>query len=60
MKKNTDVYVTVYAGSKAPKCLEYNWIPTFGKRPFPIIRLYGSIGAVNNKKFKLPDFEYVN
>jgi hypothetical protein len=31
--------------------------PTAGKRPLPAMRFYGPADALNNKTFKLPDFE---
>ena len=60
MKKNADGSVTIYVGPKAPPGLENNWIPTSGKRPMPAMRFYGPTEAMNNKTFKLPDFELVN
>ncbi|HEV7317184.1 MAG TPA: DUF1214 domain-containing protein [Ensifer sp.] len=60
MKKNADGGVTIYVGPKAPAGLEANWIPTAGKRPLPAMRFYGPTEAMNNKTFKLPDFELVN
>ena len=57
MKKNADGGVTLYVGPKAPAGLEANWIPTRGKRPLPAIRFYGPTDALNNKTFKMPDFE---
>jgi hypothetical protein len=57
MKKNPDGGVTIYVGPKAPDGLESNWIPTAGKRPLPAMRCYGPTEALNNKTFKLPDFE---
>jgi hypothetical protein len=59
MKKNADGSVTIYAGPKAPDGLDANWIPTAGKRPLPAMRCYGPMGALNNKTFKMPDFELV-
>lgn len=60
MKKNADGSVTLYVGPKAPEGLEANWIPTAGKRPLPAIRFYGPTDAMNNKTFKMPDFEMAN
>lgn len=57
MKKNQDGSVTIYVGPKAPDGLDSNWIPTRGKRPLPAVRLYGVEKEVNNKTFKLSDFE---
>ncbi|WP_413991707.1 DUF1254 domain-containing protein [Labrys okinawensis] len=59
MKKNADGGVTIYVGPKAPDGLETNWIPTAGKRPLPAMRCYGPSEALNNKTFKLSDFEVV-
>jgi hypothetical protein len=55
MKKNSDGSVDIYFGAKAPKGLESNWIPTEGKVPYPMLRLYGAEDAFWNKTFKLPD-----
>ncbi len=57
MTKNADGGVTIYVGPKAPAGLEANWIPTAGKRPLPAMRLYGPTEALNNKTFKLSDFQ---
>jgi len=59
MTKNADGGVTIYVGPKAPAGLEANWIPTADKRPLPAMRFYGGTEALNNKTFKLPDFELV-
>jgi hypothetical protein len=59
MKKNPDGSVTIYIGPKPPTGLESNWIPTGGKQPLPVIRLYGPQQAYFDKTFKLPDFELV-
>ena len=59
MRKNPDGSVTIYVGLEAPQGLEPNWIPTAGKRPLPCMRLYGPTDALNNRSFKLPDFEPV-
>jgi hypothetical protein len=59
MKKNSDGSVTLYVGPKAPDGLEPNWIPTRGKRPMPVLRFYGVTDALNDKTFKMPDFEEV-
>lgn len=59
MSKNSDGSVTLYVGPKAPAGLENNWIPTSGKRPLPAMRCYGPTDELNNKSFKLPDFELV-
>ena len=59
MKLNADGSVTLYIGPKVPAGLEANWIPTQGKKPAPVIRLYGPTEPFWNKTFKLPDFELV-
>lgn len=59
MKKNADGSVTIYIGPKAPAGLDSNWIPTAGKRPLPAMRFYGGTAALNDKSFKLVDFERV-
>nr|WP_237050521.1 DUF1214 domain-containing protein [Microvirga ossetica] len=59
MRKNADGSVTIYVGPKPPQGLEANWIPTAEKRPLPAMRFYGGTEALNNKTFKMPDFELV-
>jgi len=59
MKKNADGSVTIFSGPKAPNGLESNWLPTAGHRPLPAMRCYGPTEALNNRTFKLPDFELV-
>ena len=59
MKINSDESVTIYIGPKAPEGLESNWIPTEGKKPFILIRLYGAEEAYYNRSFVLDDFELV-
>ncbi|WP_229709016.1 DUF1254 domain-containing protein [Silvimonas iriomotensis] len=59
MKKNADGSVTLYVGPTAPAGLEANWIPTSGKRPLPTFRYYGAKDELNQKVFKMPDFELV-
>lgn len=59
MTKNPDGSVTIYVGPKPPDGLDSNWIPTAGKRPLPAIRFYGGTQALNDKSFKLPDFETI-
>jgi len=60
MKMNPDGSVDLYIGPKAPKGLESNWIPTEGKRPYPLMRFYGPEEAFWNKSFVMPDFERVD
>lgn len=57
MKKNKDGSIPIYVGPKAPKGMESNWIDTAGKRPMPMFRFYGPKAELNNKTFKMPDFE---
>ena len=59
MKLNADESVTIYIGPKAPDGLEANWIPTEGKKPFVLIRIYGAEEAYYNRSFVLDDFELV-
>ena len=57
MKTNADGSVDLYFGPSAPDGLESNWIPTQGKLPYPVLRLYGAQDAFWDKTFKLPDIE---
>jgi hypothetical protein len=57
MKVNPDGGVDIYFGPTAPQGLESNWIPTQGKRPAVIFRLYGPDEPFWNKSFKMPDVE---
>lgn len=59
MKINEDESVTIYIGPKAPEGLESNWIPTEGKKPFILIRLYGAEEGYYDRSFVLNDFELV-
>jgi hypothetical protein len=59
MKKNEDDGVTLYFGPKAPKGLDSNWVPTVGKRPFPIVRYYSPTEAFWDKSVKISDVELV-
>jgi hypothetical protein len=59
MQKNSDGSVTLYFGSKAPKGLESNWIPTEGKWPLPVVRFYGPTEEYRNKSWEMPDVELV-
>ena len=59
LKKNADGSVTLYVGPRAPEGLDSNWIPTAGKRPMPTFRFYGPTEELNNRTFKMPDFELV-
>jgi len=60
LKKNKDGSVTIYFGPKAPKGKESNWIPTAGKKPLPIIRMYGGTEEFWNKSWKMPDVVLVD
>src|SRR5262245_56847719 len=59
MKLNADGSVDLFIGPDAPKGMESNWIPTQGKRPFPIMRIYDGDEAFWDKSFKMPDLELV-
>ena len=59
LKKNTDGSVTPYFGPKAPRGLESNWIPTAGKKPLPIVRMYGGSEEFWDKSWEMPDVELV-
>jgi hypothetical protein len=54
-----DGSITLYFGPKAPKGMESNWIPTGGKRPFPVLRVYGGTAKFWDKSWKMPDVELV-
>ena len=56
---NSDGSITLYIGPKAPAGQESNWIPTRGKRPYPLFRFYGATDELHNRTFKMPDFELV-
>ena len=60
MKTNPDGSVSIFVGPKAPEGVESNWIDTAGKRPMPMFRFYGPEKALNNKTFKMPDFESID
>jgi len=53
--KNPDGSVTLYFGPRPPAGKETNWIPTAGKRPFPVLRFYGPEKPFLDKSWKLPD-----
>lgn len=57
MKMNSDGSVDLYIGPTAPPGFESNWVPTSGKRPYPIFRFYGPEEPFWNKSFVMPDFE---
>ncbi len=59
MQKNNDGSTTLYFGPKAPKGQESNWIPTAGKKPFPVLRVYGGTEAFWDKSWTMPDVERV-
>jgi hypothetical protein len=54
---NADGSVDLYVGPEAPTGMESNWIPTQGKRPFPVMRMYGPDEAFWDKSFKLMSSE---
>ena len=60
MTKNDDGGVTLYFGPEAPEGLESNWIPTVGKRPFPVMRFYGGTKEFWDKSWTMPDVELVD
>ena len=51
------VSVKLCFGSEAPKGLESSWISTSGKKPFPVVRMYGGEKAFWNKSWEMPDVE---
>jgi len=57
---NGDGSVTLYFRPQSPEGLEGNWIPTEGKIPMPVVRLYGPIEEYNNKSWEMPDVELVS
>ena len=57
LKENKDGSVTIYFGPTAPKGKESNWIPTAGKKPLPILRIYGGTEEFWDKSWKMPDVE---
>ena len=59
MVKNADGGVTLYLGPDAPEGLESNWIPTSGKKPFPIMRFYGGTAEFWDRSWKMADVELV-
>jgi hypothetical protein len=60
IKANADGSVSIFVGPKAPEGMESNWIDTAGKRPMPMFRFYGPGKALNDKTFKMPDFEPID
>ena len=60
MKLNEDGSVTLYVGPNPPKGLETNWVPTEGKRPYPLFRLYGPKEEFFNDTFKFSDFDLLD
>jgi hypothetical protein len=59
MQKNKDGSTTLYFGPKAPKGQESNWIPTGGKKPFPVLRVYGGTEKFWDRSWTMPDVELV-
>ena len=56
---NDDGSVDIYIGPTPPTGLDSNWIPTQGKRPFPVLRLYGPDEPFWDKGFTLDDLELI-
>jgi hypothetical protein len=59
MQKNKDGSTTLYFGPKAPKGQKSNWIPTGGKKPLPVLRVYGGTEKFWNKSWTMPDVKLV-
>ena len=59
MQKNKDGSTTLYFGPKAPKGQESNWIPTAGKKPIPVLRVYGGTEKFWDKSWTMPDVKLV-
>jgi len=59
MQKNKDGSTTLYFGPKAPKGKESNWIPTGGKKPLPVLRVYGGTEKFWDKSWTMPDVKLV-
>ncbi len=59
MQKNEDGSTTLYFGPKAPKGQESNWIPTAGKKPIPVLRVYGGTEKFWDKSWTMPDVKLV-
>jgi hypothetical protein len=60
MEKNSDGSTTLYFGSEAPDGLESNWIPTSGKTPLPIVRIYGGTEEFWDRSWEMPDVELMS
>jgi hypothetical protein len=60
MQTNEDGSVTLYFGPEALDGLESNWIPTEGKRPLPVLRLYGPTDEFYDRSWEMPDVELYN
>lgn len=60
MKANAEGSVSIFVGPKAPEAMESNWIDTAGKRPMPMFRFYGPEKALNDRSFRMPDFERID
>jgi len=60
MKNNDDGSVDLYFGPAASAGCEANWIPPQGKRPLPVLRLYGAQQGFWDKSFKMPDVELID
>jgi len=60
LRTNADGSIDIYAGPKAPKGFEMNWIPTVsGKNWFAYFRFYNPTEAYFDRSWLLPDFVWV-
>lgn len=59
LKTNQDGSIDIYFGTKSPKGLESNWIPT-GEDFFLLFRFYGPQKPLFEKTWQLPDVEKVS
>ena len=56
---HTSTSLDLYFGPEGAGGLENNWIPTAGKTPFFMFRIYGPTEKFWDKSFKLPDIQEV-
>lgn len=55
---NADIFVDVYFGPKSPKGKDNNWIQIIsGKNSFVILRLYGPLQSLFDKKWQSGEIE---
>ncbi|MBF4515192.1 DUF1214 domain-containing protein [Flavobacterium sp. ANB] len=60
LQKNSDGFVDIYFGAKAPSGKESNWLPTDSKRKFELLaRFYGPEKEFFEKSWKMGDLEEV-